>query len=442
MQDTKLASVDDSPSPPNQKRRQGTFSSLADSNFRLLYFGNLLQFGSMQMQQLVRGWLVFHLTGSFAALGLMSLANALPGLAVAPFGGAIADRVPKKTVIQICQLYNAGNAAVLAIIAGGFFGLHLEFWHLFLSGFLQGGVNSVMQPSRQSIINDLVGPERLMNAIGINSTGQTLMQLIGPGVGGFMLGVLDPSAVFWVMAAMYALAVTFTARLPKRPLFAYEHSGDRRHKSRGRAGAMFSEVGDGLKYVWRDQTIRTLIAVNFLIVVVAMPYTMLLPGFVRTVLCPPPDCSAGHSGTLQGWLQSTQGIGAIVASFVVASGMSRGRGKLQIFWGVLLGAAILAFSVSQNFWITLPIMLLIGAGQAGRMATGQVLIQTYAADEYRGRVSAVWFMQFSLVQLGTFFVGILAELVGIQVAIGGLALLLVIAMFAVLLMVPTIRDLD
>src|SRR3954469_2754646 len=74
-----------------------TFSSLEDRYFRLLYFGNILQFGSMQMQQLVRGWLVFHLTGSFAALGLMSLANAVPGLLFSPVGGVIADRFPKKT---------------------------------------------------------------------------------------------------------------------------------------------------------------------------------------------------------------------------------------------------------------------------------------------------------------------------------------------------------
>src|SRR5437868_543716 len=87
-----------------------TFDSLHDSNFRQLYFGNILQFGSMQMQLVVRGWLVFHLTGSFAALGTMSLANAIPGLLFSPVGGVIADRAPKKTVIQLAQMYNVLNA--------------------------------------------------------------------------------------------------------------------------------------------------------------------------------------------------------------------------------------------------------------------------------------------------------------------------------------------
>src|SRR6185436_13276307 len=141
-------------------------------------FGNVLQFGSMQMQLLVRGVLVFQLTGSFAALGTMALANAIPGLLFAPIGGVIADRAPKKTVIQLAQLYNVGNAAILAVLAAGFFGLHLAFWHLFLSAFLQGGINSMMMPSRQSIISDLVGRERLMNAVALNTSGQNLMQLV------------------------------------------------------------------------------------------------------------------------------------------------------------------------------------------------------------------------------------------------------------------------
>ncbi len=78
----------------------GRFEAMTNPYFRLLFIGNLLQFGSMQMQQLVRGVLVFQLTGSFAALGLVSMANAVPGLIFAPIGGVLADRAPKKLVIQ------------------------------------------------------------------------------------------------------------------------------------------------------------------------------------------------------------------------------------------------------------------------------------------------------------------------------------------------------
>ncbi len=410
-----------------------TFSAFSDHNFRLLYVGNMAQFGSMQMQQVVRGWLVFHITGSFAALGTMALANAVPGLLLAPIGGVVADRAPKKTVIQLAQMYNVVNAAILAVLAAGWFGLHLEFWHLFLTAFLQGGVNSLMMPSRQSMISDLVPRDRLMNAIGINSSGQTIMQLVGPGMAGFLIAALSPASVFWVMAAMYGIAVTFTMRLPKKPLYAFQGGGGRHAGGRRGAGAA-RDLVDGLKYVVREPTIRTLISVNFLIVVVAMPYTMLLPGFVSDVL---------HKGAFeQGTLQSVQGIGAIIGSLFVATAAAAGRGKMLIMWGTILGIGIVAFSISENYWISLPIMVIIGAGQSARMAIGQVLIQTYSDDEYRGRVTSVWFMQFSMVQFGTFVVGILAEFLGPQLAIGGLAALLVLAMGMVTLFVPRMTKLQ
>lgn len=435
------------PSPPGTPPADPTasmswnrrlFQALEDQHFRLLYFGNLLQFGSMQMQLVVRGWLVFHLTGSFAALGTMALANAIPTLALSPVGGVVADRAPKKTVIQTAQAYNAVNAAVLAVLAAGWFGLHLEFWHLFLSAFLQGSVNSIMQPSRQAMISDLVPRERLMNAVGINASAQTLMQLVGPGIAGFMIAAVSPAIVFWTMSGMYALAVTFTMRLPKHPLYAYSQTVGGLAAAHGRgtrrgSGGM-KELVDGMKYVVGDRTIRTLIAVNFLIVLVAMPYTMLLPGFVKAVL---------HKGAFeQGTLQSVQGIGAVAGALLVASATSRGRGKKFILCGALLGAGIVAFSLSTNYWITLPIMVVIGAGQASRQALGQVLIQTYSAEEYRGRVMAVWFMEFGLVQFGTFAVGILAELLGPQVAIGGLAAGLIIGMGLVAAFMPTMRNLE
>ncbi|MBK6319339.1 MAG: MFS transporter [Dehalococcoidia bacterium] len=428
---------------PEDLQRQSwtrrTFGAVIENpHFRNLFIGNIFQFGSMQMQLVVRSWLVFHITGSFAALGTVALANAIPGLLLSPVGGLIADRAPKKTIIQSAQIYNMANAAVLAALAAGWLGVELAFWHLFLSSFLQGGVNSIMMPSRQSMISDLVPRDRLMNVIGINSSGQTFMQLVGPGIAGFLIAALSPAAVFGVMAALYFFAVTFTMRLPTKPLYAFAQSDAGRAaklaRSGGRRSNGFKDLKDGMRYVATDPTIRMLIMVNFLIVVVAMPYTMLLAGFVKDIL---------HKGAFeQGILQSVQGLGAVGGSIFIASSASKGRGKMMIGWGALLGVGIVAFSISTSFWITLPIMIFIGAAQAGRMAIGQVLVQSYSEEEYRGRVQSVWFMQFSLVQFGTFLVSILAEFAGPQVAIGGLAALLVLAMGLIALFVPAMRRLD
>ena len=414
--------------------------AMRDPHYRNFYFGTILQFGSMNMQLVVRGWLVFHITGSFAALGTMSLANAIPTLFFSPIGGVIADSAPKKTIIQVGQAYNAVNAAILAILAAGFFGLQLEFWHLFLSAFLQGMVNSVMQPSRQSFISDIVPREKLTNAIGLNATAQTFMQLTAPGLAGFMIAVYSPAIVFWTMAAMYVVAVFFTARLPKHPLYAFVRGqgavpgGAMGRGGHGRPPSGFADLVAGFKYVAHDQTIRTVIGVNFLIVVVAMPYTQLLPGFVQAVL---------HKGAFeQGVLQSVQGLGALGGAMFVATAAATGRGKMFLFCGALLGAGILAFSFSTSYWLSIPIMMIIGAGQTGRMALGQVLIQSYSEEQYRGRVMSVWFMEFGLVQFGTFIVGIMAEFLGPQIAIGGMAAVLLAIMCLLFVRGKVMRALD
>lgn len=191
---------------------------------------------------------------------------------------------------------------------------------------------------------------------------------------------------------------------------------------------------DGFKYVAGDPTIRMVLAVNFLIVIVAMPYQMLLPGFVKAVL--------GRGPFEQGMMISVQGIGALAGAMFVASAASTGRGKLFIICGTILGVGILAFSISTNYWITLPIMVLIGMGQSGRMSLGQILIQSYSEERYRGRVMSVWFMEFGAVQLGTFFVGVLAEFVGPQLAIGSLAATLIVMMAVVTVYTPRMRQLD
>ncbi len=439
------AAVDAMPVVPDVKTPQAvirawfhrTFGALEDSNFRAFYLGNIMQFGSMQMQQVVRGYLVFHITGSFAALGTMALANAIPSLIGSPIGGVVADRATKKTVIQVGQAYNVINAALLVVLAAGWFGLHLAFWHLFVSAFLQGAVGSVMQPSRQSMISDIVPRERMMNAIGINSSGQTFMQLVGPGIAGFLIAAISPAAVFAVMGAMYALAIMFTLQLPSKPLYSFAQSaaGAAARERRGaRGGGGLADLVEGMKYVVRDHRIRMLLLVNFLIVIVSLPYTQLLPGFVAAVL---------QRGPFeQGMLQSVQGIGALIGAVIVASAAAVRRGKMLIWAGALLGGAIVAFSISTNYWITMPIMVVLGFGQAQRMALGQVLIQEYAEEEYRGRVVSVLFMQFGLVQFGTFVVGILAHAFGPQLAIGGMAVMLLCTMGAVALLSPTIRDLD
>ncbi len=421
---TEGATAATAPVPPRRRLLPNTFDALHSRNFRLLLAGNTLQFTAMQMQNLIRGVLAFEITGSFTALGGIALATSLPGFLATPLGGVIADRVPKKTVIQIVQTFNALNAVVLALLA---WSGHLGYEHLAIASVLQGAVNSVMTASRHTIIQDMVGRDRLMNGISLNVSVQNLMQLIGPGLGGVLVAFTGATVTFWVMAGLYAGAVLFTLRLPKVPVDGPAEVSPSR-------GGGFRDLIDGLRYVAHDPTIRTHILINFGIVLLATPYSQMLPGVVSEVL---------HRGAAeQGVLVGFSGAGALVGSLLIASYPPRNRGRLLLGIAMMLALGLVAFSVTTNYYVMMPIMMFVGAGVSLRMSVGQVLLQTYSAEAYRGRTVAVWMTQYSIVSFGTFGVGVIAERAGPQVAIGGMAVALLVLLAGIALFVPRYRNLQ
>ncbi len=294
---------------------------------------------------------------------------------------------------------------------------HLGYEHLAITAVLQGAVNSVMTASRHTIIQDMVGRGRLMNGISLNVSVQNLMQLVGPGLGGVLIAFTGAAVTFWVMAGLYAGAVLFTVRLPKVPVDGpVEVSATR--------GGGFRDLVDGLKYVAHDPTIRAHILVNFGIVLFATPYSSLFPGFVVEVL--------GKGAAEQGVLVGFSGAGALIGSLFVASHPPRDRGRLLLTIALVLAIGLIAFSVSTNYYLTMPIMMFVG----------QVILQTYSAEAFRGRTVAVWMTQYSIVSFGTFAVGVIAERAGPQIAIGGMAVALLVFVASVALFVPRYRNLQ
>ena len=420
-----------------------TFDSLKTTHYRWFFLAMFGWFSSMNMQMLVRGYLVFDLTGSYAALGAVSLANAIPGLLLSLFGGVVADRFPKRLVVQIGQTVSALNALV---IAGLLIADVLSYPHLLISAVVQGTVVALMMPSRQAMISDIVPPRLVMNAIALNSAGMNLARLSIPAIGGLVLAAAGAAWVYFLMCALYAFSVVTLTKVPKRPIeFSAEDSVvpdgmPQRRMMRGGGGrggggrGGLRELRAGLAYVAHEPTLRTVLIINFLFVLCSMPYMQMLPGFVDDVL-------EGGPGTL-GLLMSITGIGSLAGSLVVASLPSRRRGRLLIFGAGFLGVALIAFSLSTTVAVTAVIMVFIGIGQSARMSLSNVIIQTKVEDEYRGRVMSLYMMEMSLTQFGSFGVGILASIFGVQAALGGAAAMLIVIAVCSYLFVPRLRDLD
>lgn len=417
-----------------------TFEALEFGPFRW-YMGAMIWWNAaMSMQMLVRGYLAFHLTGDFRALGLVSIGSALPMLLLSPLGGVIADRTSRRAVLQIGQTFSLGIAVVVAVLL--FAGM-LDFWHLVAASVAQGTMMALVMPSRQAFLPEVVGMGRLMNAIPLQSAGMNLMQLIAPAIGGFMIDLIGPGSVYSVMAVMYAFSVValfgvrsmstedLEASRSELGAEAGARSGARSGAPRGSA---LSELGGGLRYIFRDHTILAIVSLSFLTSILAMPIRMLLPGYVAEVF--------DDSGATLGLLQASMAVGALIGALGLATMRTRRhRGLLFAGAAVLMGVAMLAFSTTGTFIAGASALFVLGIGSAGRQSMSQLLVQEYVHDEYRGRVMAVFMMQFSLMSVGVLGVAIMMQALGAQTAILLLGGLLVAATFLYLLLVPRLRRL-
>jgi MFS family permease len=387
----------------------------------------------MNMQMMARSLLVYRLTGSAAILGAMSLFNALPMLSLSLFGGVIADRMQKKYVLIAGLIGSALVSLVIALaLTLGFIAPDVSFnimglvvpswWILAATALFQGSIMGLMIPSRQSIVPEIVEEEQLMNAISLDVLGMNTLRLTAPALTGFLIEAFDFEAVFYAMTAMYLSGVFFIALMPLTGTIAI------------RGGRALAEIMEGFRYLRNEPRLLTLLAFTLLAVFFSMPYMMMLPIFAEDIL------KVGAAGL--GVLISVGGIGAITGSLTLASLPNKKRGLMLLVSSFLLGVALVGFSFSSLMPLSLVLMVFVGLGQSGRMTLGNTLIQYYVDDDYRGRVMSIYMMQFGITSFAVFAAGLIAEKVGPQWALGGLAMVLIAVSLLALAFVPRIRNLD
>jgi MFS family permease len=401
-----------------------TFESLKVRDYRFYFSSNFFQMACMNMQMLASGWFMYTLTGSSALLGLTMLANAIPQLVLSPFGGTIADRLPKKATILVGLVASLALALWIAVSIS----LDVITWHyLVISSLIQGGIMALIMPARQSFITEVVGRENLMNAVALNAATMNVTQLSAPALAGFIVAWADISGVYYLMAGLYGVA--FLSLLPIRPVSRANNG----MPARGRRSVL-GDIKDGLVYVRNNTTLTSILLLTFFTVVFSMPFRLLLPVFTEDVLMVGPD--------KLGLLISVSGIGALAGSLAIASFASKRRGMLFLHTGLVTGLTILAFSVTTSYSVALVIMVIAGLAQSGRMALSNTLLQSYTEDAYLGRVMSLFMMQWGVTSLGTFGVSVLAEFIGIQPAVAMTGVLLVATSLYYYVFSPRVRSLE
>ena len=383
---------------------------MSNPQFRILWLSMLLLMGAMQMQMIARGYLTYDLTGSPALLGIVSAGFALPMLMLALFGGAFADRLERKRIIQLGQV---GAGLIALVVAVSVTTDTVTWYHLLAASMLQGAVFSFLMPARQALIPQIVGQGQLTNAMALDAMGMSASTLLAPAVAGWLYAVIGPDGVYYVVTAMCAGAVVLIGMLTKLENVT----------GTGRAGVL-NDIRAGLSYIRRNSVVMGLLFIGLTSTVLAMPFRFLMPIFIVDIYSLGPEA--------MGLMVSMMGLGTLFGSFFIAGLGNWRRGYLLILSSFLSGAALLLVAVLPFYGIALGLMVLLGLGDAGRRTLNQALLMEVTDDQYRGRVMSVFMTNFALIPLGVLPAGLAAEFLGGQLSVGILAGLL-IALTAIIL---------
>ena len=403
---------------PVERRR---FGALQHRNFALLWSSLIVSNTGTWMQSVGQGWLVLELTNRPLYLGLVSLAFALPMIFLPPVGGALSDRVDKLVLLRVVETLQAANALLLAILT--LTGL-VTVWHIVAMAFVGATLLAVANPNRQALLPSLVGRDDFMSAISLNSAVFTGAALVGPALGGALLGAIGSGGLFLINAASYGvvLAATFLMRnLDTRP--------------HGRsAGGFWGDVTEGLRFVVSTRLLLLLITVSTLSGLLGRSYPSLLPVFARD------EWRVGAQG--YGWLLSAPGAGALIGAFGLAYfGEVRRKGWLLL--GSLFGFALLLllFAYSPLFWPAVALLLVVGILNSLAGASIATLIQTNAPGRLRGRAMSVYTITvIGIPSLGAMGTASVAEALGARNAVGFAAIALVLVTMVLFLRSKQLRE--
>ena len=384
-----------------------TFTSLKEPEYAWYFAGNVAFFMGMQMQMILRGYLAYDMTNSAASLGWIAASMALPMLLAAPFGGVVADRVNKRTLLIFTQSIAAIASLLLAflIIAD-----MIEFWHLVAISLGTGLVFSFNMPARQALVPELVPQHKLMNAISLQMGGMNLTRIVAPAAGAMLIAPMGIGWVYMLTTAMFIVAVASEFHLPKVGMV-----GQVERK------AFKQDFTEGFRYIAKQPTIRLLMTAALVMPLFGFPVQQMLPVFAKDVF---------HSPEIGlGLLGGAAGVGGLAGAMISANLDNQpAKGRLMFIGGLLMGGFIIAFALSPTLVVAMIFLAAMGVGQMLFQATNNTTIQSAVPPEVRGRVMSIMMMSFGLMPLGVIPVTIAADYIGapLSVAISAGCLLVVL----------------
>lgn len=361
---------------------RGTAALLRDRTFGPFFFGNLTSNIGIWFQNVAAAVVVFQLTRSAVMVGAVSVMQFAPAMVLAPWAGALTDRVDRRGLLLVGQSISAVSAGVLAgwTLLVGMDGLPGP-WPILVATMGVGLGNALSIPSMQALIPALVPTRDLDQAIALNSVTFNLARAVGPALGAFTLVALGAGAAFGVNALTYLALITALLMIRPRPV-EREASADR-------------SVRGGLRYVRRNRTVAVLLLGVGALGIGSDPIYTLTPSIAdglvaagRTVLVTRPDA-------LVGLLVSAFGLGAVAATLLVRWTRERfGLLEVGVAGLVLLGVGMEGLALSTHELAALVSLTASGFGFLLAIACLTTLLHIEVPEELRGRVMALWGVAF------------------------------------------------
>ena len=393
-----------------------TFTSpaaLRHRDFRLLWLGLLVSVSGSMMQNAAILWLIYDISNSALALGIVGLVRVLPIVAFSLISGAVADKYDRRKLMLLSQIGMAVCAGLIGFLA--YTGAR-SLLPVYILAALSASFGAFDLPARQSLIPSLVPPEDLPNAFSLHATVFQGASILGPGLAGIVIAHYGIAWTFWLNALSFIAVILALMRISYRP--ATRHP-DRIPKI-GREAIL-----EGLLFVRKTPLILSSMLLDFFATFFSSA-TALLPIYAKDIL------RVGAFG--YGWLYASAAIGALVTGVWMSLMPTIGKqGKTLLISVLIYGLATIAFGFSRSFWIAFGALAMTGAADTVSMIIRNTLRQLHTPDLLRGRmvsINMIFFMGGP--QLGELEAGVLASWYGapFSVVSGGIGCIIAVACVA------------
>jgi MFS family permease len=389
-----------------------TFASFRIRNFRLYFFGQGLSLCGTWAQTIALSWLVLRLTHSGTQLGLVLAAQFLPMLFFGVWGGVITDRFNKRHILYCTQLTQGLLALILGLLVVT---SRIDLWMVYVLATTLGFTQVIDNPTRQTFIFELVGPQYLKNAVSLNSTMVNVARIVGPSIAGILIATVGVGPCFLVNAASFVAVLLALFVMRSSEL----HSVPPVPREKG-------QIKAGLRYVWGVPVLKATLIMMFIIGTFAYEFPVIMPLFATV--------SLHGNATTYSAMTVAMGIGAVTGGLYTAGrGVSK-SGTLSRA-ASLFGGSLLLMALMPNLFTTFIVLVLVGGLSILFISLGNSTLQLTSEPHMRGRVMALWSIAFlGTTPIGGPIIGAIADHTNprIGLAVGGVSALIAAGFGAVI----------